>query len=129
MYNCIVKYSSKISGQTSRYKSKGTLNTINGKTKLSFSLESGQNFSLFILNDGGVRLISEGESNYSILFKNQVDYPFFISLGAFEIDASANTKLVKTIINESRLEVSINYIFTCGKEQDHRTIKIIAEVI
>ena len=129
MFNCIVKYSSKIDGKTQSYKSDGTLINLNGKTKLSFSLQDGQNYSLFILKDGGVRLISEGQANYSILFKNNNVYPFIISVGAFKIDASANSTLVKTSINKNKLEVSINYIFLCGKEQDNRSIKISAEVI
>lgn len=129
MQNCIIKYLSKISGQTNRYKASGTLQNVNGKVKLNFSLEDGQSFSIFILNDGSVRLISDGETKYSILFKSKNSYPFLISIGAFEIDASANTKFVKTTVNSNKVEVDIRYVFSCGKELDNRTIKILAEVI
>ena len=129
MYDCIVKYSSKIDGKTSNFKANGTLSNVNGNVKLNFTLEDGQGYTFFILSDGCVRLISGGETKYSILFKSKTNYPFLISVGAFNIDASANTILVKTTVNSSKVEVFINYLFVCGKEQDKRSINLCAEII
>lgn len=129
MYDCSIKYSSKISGKTLNFKANGTLSNVNGNVKLNFTLEDGQNFTFYILSDGGVRLISGGEAKYSILFKSKINYPFIISFGAFNIDASANTKVVKTSINSSKVEVYVNYLFVCGKDVDKRTIKLCAEII
>ena len=79
MYDCIVKYSSKIDGKTSNFKANGTLSNVNCNVKLNFTLEDGQSYTFFILSDGGVRLISGGETKYSILFKSKTNYPFLIS--------------------------------------------------
>ena len=129
MQNCIVKYLSIIDGEKSHFKASGVLNRSDGKIKLLFSLEDGQNYSFYILNDGSIRLKSDGQTRYSILFKNNLNYPFFIFVGAFKIDASATTILVKTKANNDKVEIDIQYVFSCGKVMDNRTIKICAESI
>ncbi len=129
MANSNVTYSSKINGETTLFKTIGTLVQGKDAVKLTFlSQDNSQEFSFIVFDDCSCLLKCSGGAKYQVKFKNNLEYPFTVSFGAFCMSASAKTNSIISKFSTNYLELNIDYTFTLNGEVDRRAIVLKAEV-
>ena len=132
MKKCEIIFKSVADGVSVDTKIMGEFDSIHNLSLISFHLANEnetQKFAFSVLQDKSVRLTKSGDSNYSLIFKNEEETQSLLKSSGYSISLSTKTTYLNTQVNNDSILIDCKYILNIGGNQSFNSFYLFAKEI
>ena len=80
------------------------------------------NTSFSILSDNSLRITKKGAYFYELNLKKGETLPFYLNYGDYAVDYKCQTKSIKIMLSEEKIEIYAHYLLISGSEKTSNKI-------